>query len=383
MADPNLYFDNAATTFPKPESVYGAMESFARQAMGNAGRAGHRGSTEALRVLDRCRAALCRLFHGPARERFIFTLNATDALNLAIKGTVRPGDHVVTGSLEHNSVIRPLAGLAQAGVIEWTIVDCDSTGRYRPEQVDAAIRPTTRLVALAHVSNVLGTVQPIEGIGALCRKRGPLFLVDAAQSAGSVPIDLSKQPVDLLAAPGHKALLGPPGTGFLFVGERAEVRPWREGGTGSHSSDPIQPADLPDRLEAGTANSLGIAGLLAGVEFVESLGPEECGRRELALAQRLAQGLEKLPGLERKGPADGRLVNFVADSFPPAELAAILDEHFGVAVRAGLHCAPGAHCFLGTATEGTVRASPGVFQQDSDVDRFLEALSEMQAELAP
>ncbi len=281
-----IYLDNAATSFPKPEPVYEALDRFARTSLANPGRAGHRMAVEAERTLDAGRHALNQFFRGEAPERWIFTHNCTDGLNLAIKGVVRQGDHVVTTDLEHNSISRPLAALAAEGVITLTRV-ASHAGYVDAASIAAAITPGTSLVAMTHASNALGTVQPVAAIGAVVRAAGALFLVDAAQSAGLVPIDLRTLPIDLLAFPGHKALYGPTGTGALYVGPRTDgkIRPWREGGTGGDSSSATQPRALPYLLEGGTPNVLGVAGLTAGVSWVGEKGPDELRRAEVELLQ--------------------------------------------------------------------------------------------------
>lgn len=377
------YLDNAATTFPKPQSVYRALEECARTALGNPGRAGHALSLAAERTVARCRLLLCRLFGGEVPERFLFTLNGTDALNAALKGVLEPGDHVVTGNLEHNSVLRPLARLEQGGVVRVDRITCDRAGYYRARDVEAALRRETKLVALTHASNVLGTVQPIAEIGALCRRRGVLFLVDAAQSAGTWPIDVRADAIDLLAAPGHKSLYGPTGTGVLYVGPRARVRPWREGGTGGDSLEPLQPTELPAALEAGTPNVLGIAGLAAGLEHVLERGVEHLQAEQGALARLMEERLASIPGLTLyptidASAAPGRprlaIVSFTLAEMGPGEVAAILDASFGIATRAGLHCAPETHRFLGTLPEGTLRVSPGTLGPGDDLEELAQAV---------
>ena len=282
-----IYLDNAATSFPKPESVYAALDRFARHSLANPGRAGHKMALASERLLDDGRHRLNRFFNGRSPDRWIFTLNCTDALNMAFKGVLNEGDHVVTTDLEHNSVSRPLTAMAEAGRISLTRVPADASGTIDPAAVAAAFTPRTRLVAVTHASNVLGTVQPVAEIGKLVRGRDALFLVDAAQTAGVVPIDVQASCIDLLAFPGHKSLLGPTGTGALYVGPRAQLRPWREGGTGGDSSTPTQPAEYPYFLEGGTPNVLGIAGLVAGLDFVEERGLEAIRRHELDLCDRL------------------------------------------------------------------------------------------------
>src|SRR5262245_45959806 len=260
-----IYLDNAATSFPKPEVVYQALDRFARQDLANPGRAGHKMALAAERALDDARHVLNQFFHGHSPERFVFTLNGTDALNMAFKGVLSEGDHVITTDLEHNSVSRPLRRMELDGRIALTRVKADAGGTIDPAAIRRALTPKTRLIAMTHGSNVLGTVQPISVIGQIAVERDVLFLVDAAQTAGVVPIDVQAMGIDLLAFPGHKSLLGPTGTGALYVGPRTQVRAWREGGTGGDSSSETQPREFPYFLEGGTPNVLGVAGLAAGV----------------------------------------------------------------------------------------------------------------------
>jgi len=381
-----IYLDNAATSFPKPEPVYQALDRFARTALANPGRSGYRMAVAAERTLDDARLALDRFFHGEGPDRWVFTMNCTDALNIAIKGTLRPGDHVVTSDLEHNSVSRPLRRLEKDGVIALTRV-ASHDGYLDPDEVKAALGPKTRLVALTHAANVLGTVQPIVEIAPMVRAAGALFLVDAAQSAGLVPIDLRATPIDLLAFPGHKALYGPTGTGALYVGPRADVRPWREGGTGGDSKSETQPDALPFRLEGGTPNVLGVAGLAAGVAWVAARGVGANRRHEVDLLQRVVDWAEgsgdgwRVAGRWDPATHVGALSLVVPDPtvFHPQELAAALDASFGIAVRPGLHCAPYVHRRLGTFPDGTLRLSPGPFNAEADVDALTSALTEITA----
>jgi cysteine desulfurase / selenocysteine lyase len=376
-----IYLDNAATSFPKPEAVYQALDHFARHSLANPGRAGHRMALEAERALDDARHLLNQLFHGEAPERFIFTMNGTDALNMAFKGVLSDGDHVITSDLEHNSVSRPLRALELAGRITLTRLRADAGGTLDPDAVRKAMTPRTRLVALTHASNVLGTVQPIEAVGRITRERDVLFLVDAAQTAGVLPIDIQSMNIDLLAFPGHKSLLGPTGTGALYVGKRTRLRAWREGGTGGDSASETQPVELPYFLEGGTPNVLGVAGLAAGVQYVTEHGPGAIHQREVALTERLWRRLDELPGFEVFGHRDmsrrvGTL-SFRCESLPAGDLGGILDTSFDIAVRPGLHCAPYIHRALGTFPEGTVRVSPGPFNTEGDIDRLAEALREI------
>ena len=379
-----IYLDNAATSFPKPEPVYRAMDTFARTKLANPGRAGHRMAVAAERTLDEGRHALNQFFRGQGVERWIFAYNCTDALNLAIKGTVQPGDHVVTSDLEHNSVSRPLRKLEKDGVITLTRV-ASVDGYLDPEAIRQAIQPgQTSLVALTHASNVLGTVQPIEAIAPVVRAAGALFLVDAAQSAGLVPIDLKATAVDFLAFPGHKALYGPTGTGALYVGPRANPRPWREGGTGGDSASETMPEQLPFLLEGGTPNVLGIAGLIAGIAWVAERGVDASRRHEVALLQQVVDWVDGSDGWNYAGrwePAThvGALSLIVPEGLTPQELGAILDGQFDIALRPGLHCSPYAHKAIGTFPDGTLRVSPGPFSTEADIATFLAALSEITA----
>lgn len=374
-----IYLDNAATSFPKPEAVYQAMDSFARTTIANPGRSGHRMAMASERLLDDTRHLLNRLFRGESPDRWIFTLNCTDALNMGIKGLVEPGDHVITSDLEHNSVSRPLRALEKAGVISLTRI-ASNDGYLDPAEVIAAIGPKTRLVAITHAANVLGTLQPIEPIARAVRAAGAFILVDAAQSAGIVDIDLANLPIDMLAFPGHKALFGPTGTGALYVGPRVSLRPWREGGTGGDSSTEVQPDALPYRMEGGTPNVAGIAGLKAGLEWVLERGVETGRLHEVALLQKVVDWVARHPehwGILGAWDPDrhvGALSLKTPDGLAPSELGAILDTSFAVAVRPGLHCAPYIHKRMGTFPDGSLRISPGPFNTEADIDAFLNAL---------
>jgi cysteine desulfurase family protein len=376
-----IYLDNAATSFPKPESVYQALDRFARQSLANPGRAGHKMALAAERQLDETRHLLNRFFNGESPERFVFTLNGTDALNMAIKGTLTEGAHVITTDLEHNSVSRPLRALELAGRITLTRVRADGGGTVDPEAIRQAIGPKTRLIAMTHASNVLGTVQPIGAIGRLAREHDLLFLVDAAQTAGVIPIDLRSLYIDLLAFPGHKSLLGPTGTGALYTGPRAAVRAWREGGTGGDSSSETQPREYPYFLEGGTPNVLGVAGLAAGIHYIEEQGLDRIHAHEVELTERLWRHLEEMDGYRVYGHRDPQrrvgTLSFRCEALPATEIGGILDQAFDIAVRPGLHCAPYIHRSLGTFPDGTVRVSPGPFNTSEEIDQIAVALSEI------
>jgi cysteine desulfurase / selenocysteine lyase len=382
-----IYLDNAATSFPKPKRVYERMNQFLREEAANPGRSGHRLSIGAEAQIAQARNVLAKLFNVTNSDRIIFTLNCTDSLNIAIKGVLREGDHVITTVLEHNSVLRPLHALESAKKITLTKIHPTSKeGFIDPEDIQKAIQKNTKLIAMTHASNVIGVVQPIREIGKIIRESDALFLVDAAQTAGALPIDVEANLIDLLAFPGHKALYGPPGTGGLFVGDRAELFPWREGGTGIDSESPTQPREFPFALEGGTPNSVGIVGLREGVQFILDEGIEKIQTHERALIQKLRTGLEVLSGVQVYGTKDSLKwtspVSFLLEGIEPQELSLILDESFDIACRAGLHCAPLMHKELETFPQGTIRFSPGYFNTDSDIGKVVSAVREIRSQLA-
>ncbi|HEY5999314.1 MAG TPA: aminotransferase class V-fold PLP-dependent enzyme [bacterium] len=367
-----IYLDNGATSFPKPPSVAAAMSHFTLEVGGSPGRSGHHRSQEAARAVFACREALAALIGAPDSRRVAFTLNATQALNTAIYGILRPGDRVLTTSMEHNSTMRPLRDLEHRGVISLEVLPCDGAGRLDLAALERALRSRPRLLAAVHASNVSGAILPLREVGALARAAGTLLLVDAAQSAGAQPIDVIADGVDLLAFTGHKALFGPQGTGGLWAREGVEPEPLFRGGTGSNSELEEQPVFWPDRLESGTPNGVGLAGLLAGVSFIAETGLELIRAREEALTRRLIAGLGALPGITVHGPgADERRAPTVSVTFEglvPSEAGFLLEEGFGVLTRVGLHCAPAAHRTIGTYPQGTVRFAPGFFTTEADID---------------
>ncbi len=373
----SIYFDNAATSFPKPEAVYRAVEHALREIGAGPGRGSHRQGLAASRLVFEAREAIAGLFGVADSARVIFTHSATEALNLAVNGLLKPGDHVVSTTMEHNSLVRPLH-LAEQNGVEVTWVAGDKSGVVESRQIAAAMRGNTRLVAITHCSNVTGAIQPIGEIGALTRKSGIRLLVDAAQSAGAIPIDVNALGIDLLAVPGHKGLFGPQGTGFLYIAEGVELRPLLVGGTGGYSASAEQPETLPERFESGTLNTPGIAGLKAGVEFVRSTGVAAIRRKEILLVTQLLDGLMGIPGVDTYAPESaemrGGVVSFTVAGHDPAEIGFRLDNEFDIAVRVGLHCAPSAHRTIGTYPGGTVRVSPGYFSSEQDIETFLRAL---------
>jgi cysteine desulfurase family protein len=376
-----IYLDNAATSFPKPDVVYDAMDRFARTKLGNPGRGSHRMAMGSDRVLHDGRHLLNQFFNGEADERFIFTLNCTDALNMAIKGVLRPGDHVITSTLEHNSVSRPLQRLKNDGVIELTKVRPIGGGIIDPDDVLRPITRKTRLIVLCHASNVLGTVQPIAEVGRIARERDLLFLVDGAQTAGAFPIDIRAMNIDLLAFPGHKSLLGPTGTGGLYVGPRAAVRTWREGGTGGDSKQPVQPSEFPHVLEGGTPNVHGVVGLIEGIRFVRNRGIDAIRGHELGLVEKIIRWAEASECCRVAGSYNPEshvgTVSLINPLWETQEVAMALDEAFEICVRPGLHCAPYAHQEIGTFPDGTLRISPGCFNTADEIAILCDALAEI------
>lgn len=375
--DKLVYLDNGATSFPKPSAVAKAMGRFVEKTGGSPGRAGHRLSQEAARIVFSCRESIATLFGIPDSKQIVFTLNATEALNIALLGLLKPGDRVVTTSMEHNSVMRPLRHLARTAGILLDIVPSDSTGRIDLEKLKKALSRRPRLLAATHASNVTGAMLPLRTVGELTVESGTLFLLDAAQTGGSAPVEVETDGVDLLAFTGHKSLLGPQGTGGLWVRDGLDVEPVYRGGTGSNSEFEEQPSFYPDRLECGTQNAVGLAGLNAGVGFILETGIDAIGAREKALTCRLMEGLSSIPGVVLYGPgADEErmpVVSLAIKGMVPSEIGFLLDEAFGILTRTGLHCAPSAHQSIGTFPHGTVRMCPGFFTTEDDIDAAIEA----------
>lgn len=403
-ASRRLYLDNAATTFPKPNRVHEAMARYATQIGASPGRGAYTESIEGARLIRVCRERLCRLIGGRSPDHVVFTLNTSDALNLAIRGMVaarrkrliergehdRP-IHLVTTAMDHNSILRPFNALAADGLsprVEWTCVEADpESGLVDPDAIRAAIRSDTLLVGTVQASNVTGTVQPIREIGAMCRDMGVPLLVDGAQSVGRVPIDVDAMSIDLLAFPGHKALMGPLGTGALYIRPGLErlIATVREGGTGTVSELDVQPESMPDKYEPGSHNTIGIVGLGEGVAWVLETGVDTIERNEQDLIRQVIAALARtddFPGLRLIGPqtASNRIgvFSFVHESSGPQELATMLEAEFGILTRAGIHCAPRAHGTFGTTDRGgALRISFGPFVSPQDVEYTLNALSEV------
>ena len=377
-----IYFDNAATSWPKPEETYAAMDRFGRLIGGSPGRSGHRLSIESGRVIMNTREALAQLFGIDDPFQLVFTKNATEALNLAITGLLAPGDHVITSSMEHNSVMRPLRALESKGVA-LSVLRCSPRGELDPADLPPAIRTNTKVVVLTHASNVTGTIMPIREVGNIVREHGLILCVDAAQTAGALPIDVADMNIDLLAFSGHKSLFGPQGTGGLYIrkGIEENIKPLIVGGTGSRSEYESQPEFMPDRYESGTLNTVGIAGLGAGVEYILGRGIDVIRAGEITLTQHFLDGLKSIGGVQIYGPSDASrqisVVSFNIDGMTPSEVSFDFDEQFDIMSRPGLHCAPSAHRTIGTFPGGTVRLSFGCFNTEEEIRCALDALRKL------
>jgi cysteine desulfurase family protein len=377
-----IYFDNAATSWPKPPEIIAAMQNYMQNIGGSPGRSGHRLSIEAARIVFDTRGKLAQLFNVPDPLRIVLTKNATEALNIAVFGFLKPGDHVITSSMEHNSVMRPLRTMEARGV-SITVIPGDSEGLIDPAQIAYAIKKNTKAIFITHASNVTGTVLPVSAIGRIAGKHGLVLCVDAAQTAGSYPIDVAEMNIDLLAFTGHKSLCGPSGTGGLYIREGLEksIEPVCVGGTGSRSEVEEQPDFMPDRYEAGTPNTVGIAGLQAGAEFVLSQGISQIKSREENLTKMFIEGIRDLPEIILYGQTsvDRRIpvVSFNIAGMDPGAVAWELDERFNIMSRSGLHCAPSAHKTIGTYPMGTVRFSFSYFNTEEQIIKSIEALKQI------
>ena len=382
MSEELIYLDNAATTFPKPGATLEAMAHCMRNAGGSPGRSGHRLSIEAGRILFNARESLAGLFGVSDPLRIVLTKNATEALNIAICGLLKPGDHVVTSGMEHNSVMRPLRALSAAGV-ELTVIACSAAGELDPADVARAVRKDTRAIILTHASNVTGTIMPVAAVDRIARERDVLFCVDAAQTAGALPIDVQAMRIDLLAFTGHKSLFGPQGTGGLYVREglEKEILPIMRGGTGSRSELEEQPDFMPDCYESGTPNTVGIAGLDAGVAYIATRGIASIRAHEERLTGLFLAGIENIEGVIVYGLRDPArqmpVVSLGIRGMDPAAASLALDERFRIMTRPGLHCAPAAHRTIGSYPVGTIRFSFGFFNTEEQVGRALEAVCEL------
>ena len=383
MDESLIYLDHAATTFPRqPEVMQRMLKQF--QDMGcSPGRGGYDLAQEAEAFVAAVRERLAEFFGASDPDRVVFTANATDGLNQAVFGLTRPGDHVVSTRLEHNAVLRPLHHLEQTGRIETTLVGCTAQGFVDPAEIEAALQPNTALVAVNHASNVLGSVQPVAEIGRICASRDIPLLIDAAQSAGYIPIDMSAWQVSALAFTGHKALLGPTGIGGLITSPDLDIAPTRFGGTGIESHNPSQPRSFPQRLEAGTLNLLGVMGLNAGLDYLESQGMQENHCRKMGLVTRLREALEGMERVTLYGSTSQDshvpVLSCNLRGLHPSDAGMILDGDHTIAVRTGLHCAPLIHADLGTLPAGTIRFSLGWNTTDQDIERAIAAVEAMSA----
>ncbi len=381
-SDDIIYLDHAATSWPKPPAVLEAVQHALLHESANPGRGSHRMAVQASRTLLKARQQLARLLDVRNPVDIAFTANTTVALNMAIFGYVRPGDHVIATMTEHNSVWRPLEALKRSLGIQVTYIPVDACGQLDLHEVDQAFTAQTRLLICNHSSNLLGSILPAAELAQLAHRHGACILLDIAQSAGHIPVKLQEWEIDMAAFPGHKGLLGPQGTGGLYIAPELDLSPWLYGGTGSQSEEADQPSVRPDRYEPGTPNTPGIAGLAAGVQYVLDQGIESIAAHEQQLVARLWDGLSDIKGLRVLGPAADEprtgIVSFVMEQQDPAQIAFQLDRQYGIAVRAGMHCTPLAHRMAGTLATGAVRASVGYGTTEQHVDQLLEAVQFIQ-----
>lgn len=377
-----IYLDNAATTMQKPEEVIEAVVQ-AMHSMGNAGRGAHSASLEASRTIYDTRELLCRFFGGTDPRRLVFTSNSTESLNIAIKGLFEPGDHVITTMLEHNSVLRPLYEMEKRGV-ELTIIPADKKGVIDYNDIEKAIRPNTKAVVCTHGSNLTGNLVDIERIGKITRKNGLLLVVDASQTAGVFPIDVEKMQIDVLCFTGHKGLLGPQGTGGMYVREGIQIRPLKSGGSGVQTYSKSHPAEMPTALEAGTMNGHGIAGLHAAVEYIQRTGIDQIKKREQECMKRFYEGVIQVPGVKVYGDFDDMnrcaIVSLNIGDYDSSEVSDELLTEYRISTRPGAHCAPLMHEALGTVEQGAVRFSFSHFTTDEEVDTAIKAIRELAEE---
>ncbi len=381
-SDDIIYLDHAATSWPKPPAVLEAVQHALLHESANPGRGSHRMAVQASRTLLKARQQLARLLDVRNPVDIAFTANTTVALNMAIFGYARPGDHVIATMTEHNSVWRPLEALKRSTGIQVTYIPVDAYGQLDLHEVEQAFTAQTRLLICNHSSNLLGSILPAAELAQLAHRHGARILLDIAQSAGHIPVKLQEWEIDMAAFPGHKGLLGPQGTGGLYIAPELDLSPWLYGGTGSQSEEADQPSVRPDRYEPGTPNTPGIAGLAAGVQYVLDQGIESIAAHEQQLVARLWDGLSDIKGLRVLGPAADEprtgIVSFVMEQQDPAQIAFQLDRQYGIAVRAGMHCTPLAHRMAGTLATGAVRASVGYGTTEQHVDQLLEAVQFIQ-----
>ncbi len=376
----NYYFDNAATSWPKPEVVYHAVDTALRHG-GNPGRGGYKRALAAEELIFSARQKVASFFAIKDSSQLVFTLNATDSLNMAIKGVLKAGDHVLITPFEHNSVLRPLNSLERAGFISVTEMPCSLDGELDLKVLPTLFQENTRLVVVTHASNVTGQILPVAALAALAREKGALLLLDAAQTAGVYPVNVQDLRPDLMVFAGHKGFLGPQGTAGLYLNKNVKIKSWREGGTGSRSEEEIQPEFMPDFLEAGTLNVPGIAGLEAGINFIQAEGLNRIRGHEVTLAGKLRTGLRAIPGVRVYGPENPQdgvaVVSFEIVGVDSGSVGFTLEDIYGIISRTGLHCAPRCHKCIGTFPRGTVRLSLGYFTTEEEVDYVLKAVAEI------
>lgn len=379
-----IYFDNAATSFPKPNIVYDSIMESMKEYGANPGRSGHKLALKVGREIFETRELVAKLFNIKNPMNVIFTYNCTDSLNLGIKGILQRGDHVITTSMEHNSVLRPLKALEKEG-IEITVVKGDLMGRINPLDIENSIRDNTKLIVTTHVSNLTGTIMPVETIGQIAKAKGIYYLVDAAQSAGVYNIDVEKMNIDMLAFPGHKSLLGPQGTGGLYIREGLDIKELEQGGTGSISHLLEQPDVKPDKYESGTPNGSGIIGLGAGIKYILREGIDNIRRHEEDLTKHFIDEIMKIESIKAYGPLDvkqqGAVVSINIGEEDSSEISYILDEDYNIAVRPGLHCSPLGHKTIGTFEQGVVRFSFGPFNTHEEIETGIKAIREISKEI--
>lgn len=373
-----IYLNNSATSFPKPENVYQAIDNFRRNWAGSPDRSGLKSVDNIANIVSIARNRISAFFNSPNPSRVVFTYNATDALNIAILGILKPGDKALSTMLEHNSVLRPLNHLKRDGRIDVEFVE-PSGETITVERIKKAITPNTRIVVLTHASNVTGWIQPIKAIGNFLKQQNIIFIVDATQTAGILPIDVQKMNIDVLVFTGHKALMGPVGIGGMIVAPDVEIEPLRVGGSGIYSEDKYHPSQYPYRLEAGTPNVPAIVGLNEGIKFIRQVGLDNIYTKELELISILKKGLSainKITLYTSTNIHNGTgILSFTIEGFSSTDIATILESEFNIAVRAGLHCAPSIHRYLGTFPNGTIRVSPGYFNTAEDIEAVIEAVA--------
>ncbi|MCS4472806.1 aminotransferase class V-fold PLP-dependent enzyme [Clostridium botulinum] len=376
-----VYLDNAATTYPKPEKVYSSILNYMKNVGASPGRGGYENALTGDRMVYKCRQSLINLFNFNKIENVVFTSNITASLNILIKSIVKDGWHVITSSMDHNSVIRPLVSLEKSNKIELDILNCSKEGLINIEDFKNAIKDSTRLVVLSHASNIVGTIQPLETIGKICKEKGIYFIIDSAQTAGVLPLSFQNLNCNALAFTGHKSLLGPQGIGGFIIDDELNniATNFIEGGTGSLSESTLQPDFLPDKFESGTMNTPGIAGLLAGIEYINEEGLNAIKEREEYLSREFINGLLNIDSVKVYGPLDASLrtatISINSSKIDNSELGFLLDSEFGIMVRTGLHCAPLAHKTIGSFPQGTLRFSFGAFNDIKDINYALYALN--------